>query len=74
MDYWAAKAGPDSDWRLLFDDGRGTELEEVYWATSKLHGINIAHGIAPDATKGYPHQNAKNLWRVIGTPENMIPV
>ena len=74
MDYWASKAGQDSDWRLLFDDDRGTVLEEVYWATSKLHGINTAHGIAPDATKGNPHQNAEDLWRVIGTPEYMNPV
>ncbi len=74
MDYWAAKAGQDSDWRLLFDDGRGTVLEEVYWATSKLHGINTAHGLAPDATKGYPNQNAEDLWRVIGIPEYMRPV
>ena len=65
-DYWAVKAGQDSDWDLLCDDDRGTVLEEVRWATNELHGINAAHGLAPDATMGYPYQEIEDLWREIG--------
>ncbi len=65
-DYWAVKAGQDSDWDLLCDDDRGTVLEEVRWATNELHGINTAHDLAPDATAGYPYQEVEDLWREIG--------
>ncbi len=44
MDYWAVKAGQDSDWHLLFDDDRGTVWGEVRWATIELHGINAGRG------------------------------
>ena len=66
MEYWAVKAGQDSDWQLLFEDDRESEMEEVRWATNELHGINVAHGLAPDATMGYPYQEIEELWREIG--------
>ncbi len=66
MDYWAVKAGQDSDWHLLFDDDRGTVMEEVRWATNELHGINAAHGLAPAATAGYPYQDIEDIWRENG--------
>ena len=68
MEYWAVKAGQDSDWQLLFDEDqdRGTASEHVRWATNELHGINVAHGLAPDATMGYPYLAFEELWREIG--------
>ncbi len=68
MEYWAVKAGQDSDWQLLYyeDRDRAPVLEEVRWATNELHGINVAHGLAPDATMGYPYQEIEDLWREIG--------
>lgn len=73
-DYWAVKVGQDSDWHLLFDDDRGTTvLEEVRWATNKLHGINVAHGLAPSATMGYPYQDIEDWWREHGLLENEDP-
>ena len=62
-DYWAMKAGQDSDWHLLFEDDRGTARGEVRWATNELHGINTAHDLAPDATEGHPYQEVEDLWR-----------
>ncbi len=67
-DYWARKAG-EGDWQLLFEDYRGTVMGEVRWATNELHGINTAHGIAPDATRGYQYKEVEELWREIGFPE-----
>ena len=55
MDYWAVRTGQNSDWQLLYDDDRATVMEEVYWATNELHAANVAHGIAPDATRGHPY-------------------
>ena len=65
-DYWARKAG---DWQLLFEDDRGTAMDEVRWATNELHSINTVLGIAPDATKGYQYTEIEELWREIGIPE-----
>ena len=67
-DYWARKAG-EGEWQLLFEDDRGTVMGEVRWATNELHGINTAHGIAPDATRGYQYKDVEELWREIGIPE-----
>ena len=39
---------------------------EVRWATNELHGINTAHGLAPDATTGHPYQEIEDLWKEIG--------
>ena len=73
MDYWAVRASQDSDWQLLFDDDRQVSaMEEVYWATNELHSTNVAHGIAPDATKGHQYKDVEELWRDIGVPEDMI--
>jgi len=72
MDYWAVKAGEGGDWQLLFEDDRGAAMSEVRWATNELHGINTAHGIAPDATKGYQYTEIEDLWREIDIPEDMI--
>ena len=66
IDYWAVKAGQDSDWQLLYDDDRESPVEEVRWATNELHGINTAHGIAPDATAGHQYTEIEELWREIG--------
>ncbi len=69
MDYWAVRTGEDGDWQLLFGDDRGTVMGEVHWATNELHGINTAHGIAPDATRGYQYKEVEELWQEIGIPE-----
>jgi len=66
VDYWAVKAGQDSDWQLLYDEDRGSVSGEIRWATNELHGINVTHGLAPDATTGYPYQEIEDLWREIG--------
>ncbi len=69
IDYWAVKVDQGSDWQLLFDDDRGTVMEEVRWATNELHGINAAHDLAPAATAGYPYQDVEEFWREAGVAE-----
>ena len=64
-DYCAVKASQD-DWQLLFDDDRGTVMEEVRWATNELHGINAALGLEPAATTGHPYQDIEDFWRENG--------